>query len=313
MGHIDLWGNLYTEVVSDMASYTHKFGQPELKDSGYLLRPRYTPGWVPSWKGTKKDGFLCSRASRTIHIEPHNLPVSHTLQHSAILDATRPSDGTFVTLKCFRQLFEGLQFMHMNRVAHRDCMHLNTMMDASKLYTDAFHPIHPIMKRDFSGFAHFKTRTTQPVKYYFIDFGLSRRYDPSIAQPLEVPIWGGDKEVPEFQNSNRPCDPFPTDIFYIGNMIKKDFVEVCPDGGFEFMKDLLADMTQEDPSKRPNIDEVVARFETIRKSLTPLKLRSRVVDKQESTVGEAFRTVLHWARQLGYAARRLPAIPPPPP
>ncbi|KAL4068187.1 hypothetical protein J3A83DRAFT_4359948 [Scleroderma citrinum] len=275
-----------------------------LKDSGYLLRPRYTPGWVPSWKGTKKDGFL----------------LSHTLQHSAILDATRPSDGTFVTLKVIKQTdhphsklanFSLLNLCGLILPITGDCMHLNTMMDASKLYTDAFHPIHPIMKRDFSGFAHFKTRTTQPVKYYFIDFGLSRRYDPSIAQPLEVPIWGGDKEVPEFQNSNRPCDPFPTDIFYIGNMIKKDFVE--SHHRFEFMKDLLADMTQEDPSKRPNIDEVVARFETIRKSLTPLKLRSRVVDKQESTVGEAFRTVLHWARQLGYAARRLPAIPPPPP
>ena len=106
-------------------------------------------------------------------------------------------------------------------------MHLNTMMDASKLYMDAFHPIHPIMKRDFSRYARFKTRTTRPVKYYFIDFGLSRRYDPSIIQPLEIPIWGGDKEVPEFQNSNNPCDPFPIDIFYIGNMIKKDFVQVC--------------------------------------------------------------------------------------
>jgi len=30
-----------------------------LKDSGYLLRPRYAPGWVPSWKGTKKDRLLC--------------------------------------------------------------------------------------------------------------------------------------------------------------------------------------------------------------------------------------------------------------
>ena len=106
-------------------------------------------------------------------------------------------------------------------------MHLNIMMDASKLYTDPFHPIHPIMKRDFSGYARFKSRTTRPVKYYFIDFGLSRRYDPSISQPLETPIWGGDKEVPEFQNSNDPCDPFATDVFYVGNMIKKDFVQVC--------------------------------------------------------------------------------------
>ena len=30
-----------------------------LKDRGYLLRPRYAPGWVPSWKGTKKKKLLC--------------------------------------------------------------------------------------------------------------------------------------------------------------------------------------------------------------------------------------------------------------
>jgi len=79
------------------------------------------------------------------------------------------------------------------------------------------------------------------------------------------------------------------------------------------MESLIADMTQDDPSKRPKIDEVVTRFETIRKNLTPLKLRSRVVDKQESMLGDVVRTLLHWARQVGYVARRLPTIPPPPP
>ncbi|KAL4063905.1 hypothetical protein V8B97DRAFT_1989976 [Scleroderma yunnanense] len=129
-------------------------------------------------------------------------------------------------VECFRQLFEGLSFMHKNRVAHRDCMNLNIMMDATGLSIDAFHPIFPFMKRDFSGYARFKTRTQQPVKYYFIDFGLSRYYDPSIVRPLEVPIWGGDKEVPEFQKSNEPQDPFATDVFYIGNAIRQDFIDV---------------------------------------------------------------------------------------
>lgn len=84
-----------------------------------------------------------------------------------------------------------------------------------------------MMKRDFSGFAKFNTRTERPVKYYFIDFGLSRRYDHSIVHPIEIPIWEGDKEVPEFQDSNELCDPFATDVFYIGNAIKKDFLDVC--------------------------------------------------------------------------------------
>ena len=30
-----------------------------LKDCGYLLRPRYTPDWVPSWRGTNKWRYSC--------------------------------------------------------------------------------------------------------------------------------------------------------------------------------------------------------------------------------------------------------------
>lgn len=99
-------------------------------------------------------------------------------------------------------------------------------MDPDHLYMDAFHPVNPSMKRDFSGYARYKSRTERPPKYFLIDFGLSRCYGASIANPVEIPIWGADKEVPEFQNSNAPCDPFPTDVFYIGNTIRKDFVEV---------------------------------------------------------------------------------------
>ena len=102
------------------------------------------------------------------------------------------------------------------------------MMDPESLYLDPFHPASSSMRRDFSGYARYKTRTERPPKYFLIDFGLSRRYDASIAHPMEVPIRGADKEVPEFQNSSAPCDPFPTDVFYIGNTIRKDFVEVRP-------------------------------------------------------------------------------------
>ena len=108
-----------------------------------------------------------------------------------------------------------------------DCSSRNIMMDPSRLFIDAFHPASPLMKRNFSEYARHKTRTERPPKYFLIDFGLSRRYDDSIVEPLEDPIWGADKEVPEFQNSNAPCDPFPTDVFYIGNTIRKDFIEVC--------------------------------------------------------------------------------------
>ncbi|KAF8844597.1 hypothetical protein BDN67DRAFT_962981 [Paxillus ammoniavirescens] len=335
------------------------------KDNGYLLRPRYAPDWTPSWRGTNKNWFLCedgrvakfasrildgTRLSDGTHVtlklvnqtvHPHEIDIARFFsseplasekanhcvtiydvlpvlddEESAIIvmpllrDYIQPPFDTIgETVECFRQLFEGLQFMHRYRVAHRDCMSRNIMMDASGLYVDAFHPVSPLMKRDFSGYARFRTRTQRPTKYLFIDFGLSRRYDPSVVMPLEVPIWGGDKEVPEFQNSNAPCDPFPTDVFYIGNAIRKDFIE--PKLGFDFMQPLIADMVQKDPSKRPTMDEVVERFDAIRAGLTRWKLRSRVIDKRENLFEGVVRGTSYWMRRIGFVAMGVPAVPTP--
>jgi hypothetical protein len=69
------------------------------------------------------------------------------------------------------------------------------------------------------------TRLQRPPKYYFIDFGISRRYNPEDRPPLEPPIGGGDKSVPEFRHPV-PCDPFPTDIYYMGNFIRKWIIMV---------------------------------------------------------------------------------------
>lgn len=33
--------------------------QQWLEGCGYLLRPRYSPGWSPSWLGTEKDWKRC--------------------------------------------------------------------------------------------------------------------------------------------------------------------------------------------------------------------------------------------------------------
>ena len=46
---------------------------------------------------------------------------------------------------------------------------------------------------------------------------------------LEI-VWGGDKTVPEFQCSNKVRNLFPTDIYYLGNVIKEHFLEVSQQG-----------------------------------------------------------------------------------
>jgi serine/threonine protein kinase len=198
-----------------------------------------------------------------------------------LLPFTQPPFDTFgEVMECFRQLFEGLLFMHNNHVAHRDCMWMNIMLDAKDIYAEPYHPVDPLMKRDFSGRVRHYTRTQRPPKYYFIDFGLSRRYDPREASPLEFPIFGGDKSVPEFQNNTDvPVNPFPTDVYYLGNVIKEEFMDTKM--GFDFLKPLIDDMVQNDPKARPTMNVVVERFDLIRQQLSSWKLRSRVIARDE--------------------------------
>jgi len=131
-------------------------------------------------------------------------------------------------LEFFRQVFEGLQFMHENHVAHRDIMSLNTMMDPIPMFPELFHPRSQDMKRDFSGPVKPLTRTQRPTKYFFVDFGHARKYNPDDGSPLELPLFGGDRTVPEFQEDgyDKPYNPFPTDIYYLGNLIREEFLQV---------------------------------------------------------------------------------------
>ncbi|KAH7905962.1 hypothetical protein BJ138DRAFT_1130197 [Hygrophoropsis aurantiaca] len=221
------------------------------------------------------------------------------------------SDPRFDTVgevvDCIHQLFEGLRFMHSHHVAHRDCMKLNILMDATSLYPESFNPWRSRWTRDLKGYAKHLTRTRRPPKYYFIDFGISRRYSPSDSNPREPPIRGGDRSVPEFQGSDEPQNPFPTDVYYLGNVLREDFIQSKM--GLSFLDGLVADMVQGDPSKRPAMNEVVVRFEGICKGLSSWKLRSRVADKNEGIRSRLIRDAGHWTRRLISIARGHPPVP----
>ncbi|KAJ8487344.1 hypothetical protein ONZ45_g14367 [Pleurotus djamor] len=291
-----------------------------LLEQGYKLRSRYAPEWTPSWEGTKKLYFRCSdgiyshhasvldaqRASdgelvylkcvnKTLHpheaeigryfstgdlaSDPRNhcVPVYEVLQppdNQELLllvmpllkyHDVPPFDTIGEAVDFFQQIFEGLQFMHENNVAHRDVTYYNILMDARSI------PKH-------------HTRTLSPVKYYLADFGLSRKYSREDRPPMEDVIVGGDKTVPEFETTDT-CDPFPTDVYTLGNLIRQRYTEGSQFArrkrGFDFLNLLVADMTHPDPSKRPTMDEVVVRFQGIRKGLSGWKLRSRVASADE--------------------------------
>ncbi|KAI0054645.1 hypothetical protein BV25DRAFT_1830936 [Artomyces pyxidatus] len=201
----------------------------------------------------------------------------------------------------FTQIFEGVQFMHRHNIAHRDCTRRNIVFDPSQMYPDSFHPMRIDYLRDWKTKAKYFTRTQRPPRYYLLDFGLSRRYDPADGPPLDDQIRGGDKSAPEHRILDPPklCNPFHTDIYYLGNLIRKQFTEKYY--GFAFMDELVTDMVHDDPSKRPTIEEVVFRFEKIRGTLSTWKLRSRLVSQKEIIPFVwVFREIKHVFRTAGY-------------
>jgi hypothetical protein len=77
------------------------------------------------------------------------------------------------------------------------------------------------------------------------------------------------------------------------------------------MEPLVSDMVQNDPTKRPTMDEVVTRFAEIKGKLSTWKLRSRIARKNELWPVAAWRSVGHWYRAVGYVLGRKAAIPEP--
>ncbi|KAH8987525.1 hypothetical protein EDB86DRAFT_3245740 [Lactarius hatsudake] len=167
-----------------------------------------------------------------------------------------------------------------------------------------FHPVKIDRNRNFKGTAKAYTRTQRPPRYYFIDLGLSRLYPSRDAK--DEPLRGGDKSAPEHRSGLR-CNPFHTDIYYIGNLIRQEFIKKC--NGFEFMEDLIASMTRDNPAERPPIEEVLHEFSRIRVSLSKRKLRSAITSKNTPKVLGIFRQARQSVRTLRYIASRRPAIP----
>lgn len=135
--------------------------------------------------------------------------------------------------------------MHENNVAHRfgrlcfSVIHLscitrlrddiseNVMLDPSNMYPDSFHPADIKRSKDCRRKATRYSRTWRPSRYFLIDFGLSRLYHPGNGPLLDDLVQDGNKSAPEYQNCETPCNPFPTDVYYVGpgNLICEDFMQ----------------------------------------------------------------------------------------
>ncbi|KAF5320432.1 hypothetical protein D9611_010813 [Ephemerocybe angulata] len=330
-----------------------------LLESGYRLRPRFSPGWIPSWKANPKLPFrscedsvrqfggLCD-ASRTtdgshvmlktvdltrfvnevaimefVNQEPQRSdPLNHCMPLLDVLvPPNEPSrriiampicrmwdspdfDTVGEVVDCIKQLIESVQFLHANRIAHRDIAYGNFMMD-TMLFTTPFHPFFVSYRLDYKGSVKAKyTRTQRRPKYYIIDFGLSVRYEPHEMPPMRVMgAYGSDRTVPEYTSRYEPHNPFPIDIYCLGNMIRREILTANPEQmGFAWIIPLIEDMMNPDPTRRPTIDEVATRYDEDVSLLTYPLLRSRWIQTW-------IEALPHFLRKIRYIQRQTPPIP----
>jgi serine/threonine protein kinase len=78
-------------------------------------------------------------------------------------------------------LSQGIEFMHLNGVAHRDITCSNLMMDGSGMYPDGFHPVRQHLDPSAKIEVVPMTRTMAKPKYYIVDF------DGSVWFPADMP------------------------------------------------------------------------------------------------------------------------------
>ncbi|KAI9461959.1 hypothetical protein BJY52DRAFT_168374 [Lactarius psammicola] len=230
-------------------------------------------------------------------------PESHKIMVFPLLrPLNRPRFQTFGEFVAFfTQICEGLQFMHQHNVAHRDCKANNVMFEPSGMYPTGFHPVKLNRNRDFKGEATAYTRTQRPPRYLFIDFGLSRRY-PTRDEPLH----GGDRPALELK-SQKWSNPFHTDVYYLGNLVRNEFMRKYR--GFQFMEELIDSMTDKDLAKRPSIEEVIERFTVIRGSLRGTKLRSALTSKKVPRIFSVTRQARQYLLTTRSILLRQAAIP----
>ncbi|KAH8100828.1 kinase-like domain-containing protein [Cristinia sonorae] len=306
-----------------------------LLSNGYRLRPRYKPGWKPSWLGTNTPADECEDFIQPIYtnvldaqrVEDHRVvcmkvvpldsdefkivrmlsptdnhrnPYNHcvpildvlsdpinALNAILVMPYLRPCNNpNFDTvdeiMEFVKQTLEGLSFLHSQGVAHRDCWTTNIMMDGQELYPEGHHPIRLNWTPDYSRNARVLRRSGHPVKYYFIDFGMSSYFEVG-QSPYVVGAKGADQDPPELSDEV-PYNAFMLDVFVLGHAYEVDLLQQF--SNLDFLQPLISAMMDTQPERRPTAEAALMMFHNIRTGSKHDEHRRRAARRGESTTGQ---------------------------
>lgn len=120
--------------------------------------------------------------------------------------------------------------MNITNFSTRDACYFNLMMDPSKVIPKGFRFSKPHTRDGLKRLVWRERWSVRPIKYYFIDFGLSEQYPFGLKNIRDYGIFGQDRTVPEM-SVTIPYDPFKADVYQLGNVFKR-LIEVS----FNFVK-----------------------------------------------------------------------------
>ncbi|KAK7020861.1 hypothetical protein R3P38DRAFT_2630078, partial [Favolaschia claudopus] len=224
-----------------------------------------------------------------------------------------------------RQALYGLRFLHTHNIAHRQVISLrgnfcldphasNIMLDPRQMYPHGFYtgyPGHDYRRPSFKGHAEVYTRTQRPSKYFWIDYGLADTFEfPSLPGTLLVPyVRGGDRDIPETLQGVTHADPFASDVWWMGSIIK-ELIEVSVQKyhGLDMLSELVDAMCREKPEDRPTIATVVGQFDVI--GCSSWRLRQMTARKKD-VLGRTRAFPAFIFHTLGYLITGKSAMPRP--
>ncbi|TDL26469.1 hypothetical protein BD410DRAFT_715808 [Rickenella mellea] len=232
--------------------------------------------------------------------------------HIIVLPHLRPFDDprfeiVSEVLNFIEQTLEGTIFMHEKNVAHRDLAGLNIMLDGTPMFPEGYHPTEQALDINARRFAkRLRRADVSSVKYYFIDFGLSTRFDDPAEPRLVTGNVAQDPDVPELSVVD-PYDPFLVDIFTLGNVYRNYFLQQY--SNLEFLLPLVTAMTHLHPQERPSAVEAMEQFRTIASTRKFRHLRWRLRPRTESRMSAIVNDVEHLFTESAHIYRVFRGVP----
>ncbi|KAL5513743.1 hypothetical protein ACEPAH_4143 [Sanghuangporus vaninii] len=197
-------------------------------------------------------------------------------------------------LDFMKQTLEGLTFMHKLGIAHRDCSDKNIMFDAAGMYPKGFHPSYWDLDANGKRARPLRCSDVLGVRYFFTAFGISSNFLEGETR-LVTGKAGLDKDVPELSTDDS-CDPFPVDIFILGNVFKRNFVAKYTN--MQFITPLADIMTQEEPTKRPSASEALEQYMELVSSFSAYYRRQRLKEAGNGKLDSFLHDIRSFGREF---------------